>query len=487
MIVLIRKKAGVIAAIMASAMLITLFVGLIFSGKSSHLPIAQPNHENAIATIGNVPIPFEKYAEQLNQLAARYGITTTQKQDPETIEVIQYAAFEQALQYSILLDYANKADVSPRGQDIDTAIQQIVVQYDLKDKDELKQKLKAANVEWDAFESNIQDNVKIQLIANYFQKSTRATDQDLQNRGTSVNVQHIFVRANMFDKDEMATAESRIQSIYKKLQNGEDFTKLAKAYSEDPNTQSTGGQLGWIGANSTVPEFDAAIFAISPGEYSKPFHTPFGYHIVRVTDKKGTPTFVGLNKEAEKTKLLESKQSNAAGVFLRQYISLNKLVIKDPSVNAYYAKQKGDIPSAIGAYNAQISRSTYDPRPHYLLAKLYQENGNATESIAEIKKAVLKGTLSPQLDVPMARIMYADYLKQIGNLASANVEYDRAVQSTKGQLRIMKLVETQLNASGQSARAATIASERQQIEATIQQQSAATQASPTPIKGALKL
>ncbi len=486
MIVKIRKNAGIIAGFMAAAMAITLFVGVFYSGKSGNLG-PQISTETAVGTIGTIAISYEKYAETLNSLAVRYGINASQKQDPEEVEAIQYAAFEQALQQAIILDFAQKAEIKPNSQDIDSTLQQILVQYDLKDVDALKTKLKEAQIDWDHFEAGIEDSVKMQLIANFLQRSTKVTDQDIENQGTSVNVQHIFIRANTYDKDALAAAEARIQSIYKKVQGGTSFTQLAQAYSEDPNSKEKGGDLGWIGANTTVPEFNAAIFALSIGEISKPFHTPFGYHIVKITDKKGTPTFAGINNSTEKTKLLESKQRQAVSVFLRQYISLEKLRINDPNVKAYYAKNTGDLPGAIGAYNAQISRSTYDPRPHYLLAKIYKTIGNQSDYIAELKKSVLKGSLSPQLDVPMARVMYADYLREIGNRASSNIEYDKALESSKGHLKIMQRLETQLKTSGEIARATAIETERKKLEAMIQQQAAARQPNRQPISGGLKL
>jgi len=71
---------------------------------------------------------------------------------------------------------------------------------------------------------------------------------------------------------------------------GEDFTKLAKELSEEPGASESGGDLGFFPKDRMVPEFADAAFAQKVGDISKPVKTQFGWHVIKVTDKKAAGT-----------------------------------------------------------------------------------------------------------------------------------------------------------------------------------------------------
>lgn len=75
---------------------------------------------------------------------------------------------------------------------------------------------------------------------------------------------------------------SVIMEAKKKLENGMDFKKLAKNYSECPS-KKRGGDLGWFGRGKMVPEFEKAVYRLSVGEVSEPIKTQFGWHLIKRT------------------------------------------------------------------------------------------------------------------------------------------------------------------------------------------------------------
>jgi parvulin-like peptidyl-prolyl isomerase len=79
-----------------------------------------------------------------------------------------------------------------------------------------------------------------------------------------------------------AEAKSIIDGLYKRLVSGEDFEKLATAYSEDPGTKQTGGRYDSVRKDIFVPEFEKVVFGLKPNEISAPFITEYGYHIATV-------------------------------------------------------------------------------------------------------------------------------------------------------------------------------------------------------------
>ena len=86
--------------------------------------------------------------------------------------------------------------------------------------------------------------------------------------------------------DEAAIAESRTkaESILKRLDDGEDFAELAKTESDDPGSAGNGGDLGFFGRGLMTPEFEQAVFAMEKGGRSDIVRSPFGFHIIELTD-----------------------------------------------------------------------------------------------------------------------------------------------------------------------------------------------------------
>lgn len=95
----------------------------------------------------------------------------------------------------------------------------------------------------------------------------------------------LLVDEKALPKDTLAVYQ-KINSLRNKILNGEDFETVAKTHSEDPSAKTNGGDLGYFSAFRMVYPFETAAFNTPLGEVSKPFRTRFGYHIVKVTDKR---------------------------------------------------------------------------------------------------------------------------------------------------------------------------------------------------------
>ena len=104
---------------------------------------------------------------------------------------------------------------------------------------------------------------------------------------TDVHVAHILVQvgADAAPQDTLR-AYKKIMTIYKKAQAGEDFSKLAQQNSQDPSAKKNQGDLDYINVFHTVYPFETAAYNTPVGKISKPFRTRFGYHIVKVLDKR---------------------------------------------------------------------------------------------------------------------------------------------------------------------------------------------------------
>ena len=98
------------------------------------------------------------------------------------------------------------------------------------------------------------------------------------------HTRHILISPSTALPADMA--KQQIDTIYEKLRQGEDFATLASTYSKDPGSTSNGGDLGWVSEGDMVPSFEAMMKKTSVNDYSVPFQTQFGWHILKVDEKR---------------------------------------------------------------------------------------------------------------------------------------------------------------------------------------------------------
>lgn len=129
------------------------------------------------------------------------------------------------------------------------------------------------------FEEFLKEQVTDEAVRNYY-----ATNPD-QFQAKKIHVAHILVRTNPgLSETERQALLTKASAIYTKANSQEDFTALAKEYSEDQLSAQHGGDLGWLQEGAIDPAFSTRIFAMKAGELSEPIVTPFGFHIVKVLE-----------------------------------------------------------------------------------------------------------------------------------------------------------------------------------------------------------
>lgn len=95
---------------------------------------------------------------------------------------------------------------------------------------------------------------------------------------------HILVKVDANQPAELA--EQKINDLYRQLQQGANFDSLAATYSDDTGSAAQRGSLGWVGTGQMVPEFEAMMKNTEKGDFSVPFTTQFGYHILKVNNTR---------------------------------------------------------------------------------------------------------------------------------------------------------------------------------------------------------
>ena len=115
-------------------------------------------------------------------------------------------------------------------------------------------------------------------------------NQDQFKQAEQVKASHILIKVEPTASDEQkAEARKKIETVQGKLKKGDDFAAVAKEYSEGPS-KSRGGDLGFFGRGQMVKPFEDAAFAMDVEEVSGVVETNFGYHIIKVSEKKPAST-----------------------------------------------------------------------------------------------------------------------------------------------------------------------------------------------------
>jgi len=110
--------------------------------------------------------------------------------------------------------------------------------------------------------------------------------RDLFKQPEQVRASHILIKVDPQAKtSEKVTARKKIKDIEEKIRKGENFNTLARNFSEGPSS-AKGGDLGYFKRGQMVPSFDEAAFGLKPGEVSDIVETRFGYHLIKMTDKR---------------------------------------------------------------------------------------------------------------------------------------------------------------------------------------------------------
>ena len=135
-----------------------------------------------------------------------------------------------------------------------------------------------------------------------------------------VQVAHIMVRMpRTASQDQVTNAEGRIMEVKRLLMSGGSFESLAMKYSEDPSTANKGGVLPWFGTGKMVEDFEDAAFAMTEvGDIAGPVRTDYGFHLIKLLDKKTLPTLDESRRELSKKVRRDSRAEITKTSFLSQ-------------------------------------------------------------------------------------------------------------------------------------------------------------------------
>ncbi len=133
---------------------------------------------------------------------------------------------------------------------------------------------------------------------------------------SQAHARHILLRTNELEDD--STVKQRLEKIRDRILAGEDFAAIASVTSADTASATEGGDLGWSGAGSFVPEFEKQLDALNENEISQPFKTQYGWHILQLLGRRLHDSTDDVRRNRAYAALREAKAEEETELWLRR-------------------------------------------------------------------------------------------------------------------------------------------------------------------------
>jgi peptidyl-prolyl cis-trans isomerase SurA len=288
------KHLLIVAALMPAAMEAQTPTAAV-SNVSPTLPI-----DRVVAIVGDQPLLWTDVLTAINQRRAQgLQIPTDSVQQAALARTVLGELIDEEILVQKAKEMKLEASESEITPAVDRQIKSIRAQF--KSDDEYRTELRNAGFgtpdeyRKSLIEQYTRQNLQQKAFAELkkMAKPVNVSDEDvtaafeqsrseLQKRPATVTFRQIIVAPHP-SAAAKAKAKAKADSLLVEIRKGGDFEQIAKRESMDPGTKALGGDLGWNRRGSgLVPQFEAVMFALRPGEVSPVIETPFGYHIIRV-------------------------------------------------------------------------------------------------------------------------------------------------------------------------------------------------------------
>jgi parvulin-like peptidyl-prolyl isomerase len=226
-----------------------------------------------------------------------------------------------------------------------------------------------------------------------------------------VHARHILIRVpEGASEAEIAQAKKQIEDIKKELENGADFAELAKKYSQDPGSAPNGGDLGFFRRGQMVKEFEDAAFSLEPGQISDPVRTQFGFHLIKVEEKKPAehPELAQIRERVLKD-YIAAERDRRFEQFYAELKAHAKIFIADSILRVFYLYEHAERLEEARQEYAKLK----DPNQKLHIARVLQKRlaslgaEAAPELRVALKEEILRLWLAQMARWPLADRSYA--------------------------------------------------------------------------------
>jgi peptidyl-prolyl cis-trans isomerase C len=283
--------------------LLVLQFGVAFSeekttAKGTEVAMQKPSSTTVLAKVNGVAITQGERDQTAQEMLSR-GRMSQQQSSPDMLPKIEAAALQQLINVELLYQKGQKLKVKDLDKKVDDKLAQMRAQF--PSPADFEKALASANLTEKQFKSFTRKNI---VIDNLLQKEVLGKisvseadakkfydeNQDKFKAPEQTRASHVLITVDQkATPEEKKKAKEKADAIRKRVAGGEDFAAVAKSESKCPSA-AKGGDLGYFGKGQMVPAFEEAAASLKPGQISDVVETQFGYHIIKVTDRKQSET-----------------------------------------------------------------------------------------------------------------------------------------------------------------------------------------------------
>ncbi len=275
---------GLIGLLLLGAMV------LVFGGNAQ----AAKTVKDKVAVVNGVVISRKDLNRSVDQTRRRF-VQMGQKLEGKNLKNVENKVLDTLIDRELLYQESEKEGIKISKDKINKEVADL--QKKFSDKKAFSEALKTVNLTESELKNQIKRQLAIkELIDRKIASKIKITDKEAKEfydkhpeyfkQPEEVRASHILVKvASDADKKKVAAAKKKIEAAQARLKKGDDFAKVAKEVSEGPSAKK-GGDLGFFKKGQMVKPFEDAAFAMKPGQTSGIVRTRFGFHIIKVTDKK---------------------------------------------------------------------------------------------------------------------------------------------------------------------------------------------------------
>ena len=271
--------------------LLMLALLMLMAGRVRSQPAAGSGADVA-AKVNGVPITtLELNRSFQSHVQVPYS---TVQEDPRAKEVLRQI-LDNLIDRELLLQRAKSLKMAVPAQQVDTQMQQLLQRF--PSKEAFDQALMAQNLTMDSVKKDVESQLlRQQLVKKEILDKVNVSAGDVQTfydknkdkyvEEEQVRARHILIKVppEVSPTDE-AKLKGKADDALKRAKQGEDFAGLATELSDD-GSKENGGDLGFFPRGRMVPAFEEVAFTLQPGQTSEVVRSQFGYHIIKVEDRK---------------------------------------------------------------------------------------------------------------------------------------------------------------------------------------------------------
>jgi len=290
--------------------------------------------DTKIAVVNGVVISKQQFDKELTIQLDRVSRQGQQVSDAQ-IAALKKNVLEGLIEREVLYQQSQKAGIKIADQSVDEQLAAIKKRF--PGEEDFKKALSAMKLTEEEVKTQIARGLAIRELINQqiMSKITISEEQSkayydanpqLFKQPEQVKASHILIKVEADATDaQKADARKKIDDVQQKIKSGGDFAELAKEYSEGPSNVR-GGDLGFFSRGQMVQPFEDVAFALQPDEVSDVVETRFGYHIIKVFDKKPEQIVAYADvKEKLDQRLKQEKAGKEASQYVEQLIKDAKI------------------------------------------------------------------------------------------------------------------------------------------------------------------